>query len=572
MSTQAENAGINVNSLKYKAIRTIRDLFYPTLELRILSICLVFLSLCIQPSTADDVFYQFAPGAVAILCIILSTWLEMSAHYTQSLQLRTGASMGLHYGMMLVPLVLTALIQSASHDSMTAVNKKYIAYLQFYLLAMSVFAFIVLLYTIIQRFAKPPNDITLVIIACFAFTLLVYNIFPIKEGFLSMLSLLVLCTVTLVVLIDTFPRSFTGGEAIILAESIGLLLFDSIFMVLNRLNIMNPPSFMDFTKSPVSTCVQIFLAFTLVFILTLSPVWFALRHGASSPVLRLSPVLLLLFSIGLVGAPVLGSFLGMNPVSWFLEKFLFAKPHRPALVAYMGAVTTISILFGIVLVKYIRMDSNTKRKVFHIFAVLIYTPALLYDIESIALASSVAVCCLLLLELYHNLRMGPYSAEIHTFMQELSGVRTSPLSGVYLNHIYLLLGLSLSSWLLPVQRGARIFVYAGVLSLGVLDAFAGIFGKLMGRRKWFKNGKSVEGFIIGFLATASAIFLITSLDYYILPFSLQTRPHRLIRTLISSFLTSLIEAVTTQHDNLILAPFYFSLLTVIDRKDFFYWF
>ena len=573
MSAETE-PGPNLNSLKFKALRTIRDLFYPTLELRIVGLSLVFLSLAISAETPEDIIYQFAPGVVVVLCIVFSTWLEMFSNYVKDMELRPSVSSGLHYGMMLVPLVITALIQNASHDPSTVVNRRYIAYLQFYLLAMSIFGLVALIYTMIHRVSKPPNSITLIVIVIAVLTLVAYNVFPIKEGLLSMVSLLILCTLSLVVLIDSFPYTFSAGEAIIVAESIGILLFDSIYMVLHKYDVLTQPSFMNVSKTQVSICVQIFLAFTILFIVTLSPVWYAMRHGFNSTPLKLFTVSTLMFSILFVGSPILTSFLGMNPILWFLEKFLFSNTTRPTMVVYMGALTLVSILIGIYFIHYSRMDIVTRRKVFHLISVFIYTPSLLYDLDTISLASSVAVCCLILLELYHNLQIGPFSAKIHTYMHELSGRDSNQVAntGLYLNHIYLILGLSLPCWLLPVHRGSRLFVYAGVLSLGVLDAFAAIFGKRFGRRRWFNNGKSVEGMLVGFFAAASAIFLITSLDRGLAPFSLKIRPYRLARTLLGLSMSSLIECITSQHDNLILSPFFFSLLTVVERKQFFFWF
>ena len=573
MSTQTE-PGPNLNSLKFKVLHTIRDLFYPTLELRIVGLSLVFLSLAISADTPEDIIYQFAPGILVVVCIVFSTWLEMFNNYIKDMELRPNVSSGIHYGMMLVPLVITALIQNASHDPSTVVNRRYIEYLQFYLLAMSIFGIVVLIYTLIHRASKPPNSITLVVIVIAVLTLVAYNVFPVKEGLLSMVSLLILCTLSLVALIDNFPYTFSAGEAIIIAESIGILLFDSIYMVLHKYNIMTQPSFMNVYKTQVSICVQIFIAFTILFIVTLSPVWYAMRHGFSSMALRLFTFSTLMFSILFIGTPILTSFLGMNPILWFLEKFLFSNTTRLTMVTYMGALTLVSILIGIYSINYSTMDIVTRRKVFHLIAVFIYTPALLYDLDTISLASSVAVCCLMLLELYHNLQIGPFSAKIHTFMHELSGRDSgqNTNTGLYLNHIYLILGLSLPCWLLPVHRGSRLFVYAGVLSLGVMDAFAAIFGKRFGHRRWFHNGKSVEGMLIGFFATVSAIFLITSLDRGLIPFSLHVRPHRLVRMLVGVSLSSLIECITSQHDNLILCPFLFSLLTIVERKQFFFWF
>ena len=81
MSAETE-PGPNLNSLKFKALRTIRDLFYPTLELRIVGLSLVFLSLAISAETPEDIIYQFAPGVVVVLCIVFSTWLEMFSNST----------------------------------------------------------------------------------------------------------------------------------------------------------------------------------------------------------------------------------------------------------------------------------------------------------------------------------------------------------------------------------------------------------------------------------------------------------------------------------------------------------
>ena len=122
MSAETE-PGPNLNSLKFKALRTIRDLFYPTLELRIVGLSLVFLSLAISAETPEDIIYQFAPGVVVVLCIVFSTWLEMFSNYVKDMELRPSVSSGLHYGMMLVPLVITALIQNASHDP--SLNRRY---------------------------------------------------------------------------------------------------------------------------------------------------------------------------------------------------------------------------------------------------------------------------------------------------------------------------------------------------------------------------------------------------------------------------------------------------------------
>ena len=72
--------------------------------------------------------------------------------------------------------------------------------------------------------------------------------------------------------------------------------------------------------------------------------------------------------------------------------------------------------------------------------------------------------------------------------------------------------------------------------------------------------------LVGFFAAASAIFLITSLDRGLAPFSLKIRPYRLARTLLGLSLSSLIECITSQHDNLILSPFFFSLLTVVEEE------
>ncbi len=133
-------------------------------------------------------------------------------------------------------------------------------------------------------------------------------------------------------------------------------------------------------------------------------------------------------------------------------------------------------------------------------------------------------------------------------------------SGVaILTHIYLLLGMSIPVWLYTetvgnTHPGSSLALYSGVLSLGVGDTAASIFGSLYGTIKWPGSKKTVEGTCAAFVTQLLGCCILHCLDPPIAP------SYGWLDVLWAVGLTSILEAVTTQIDNLVLPIFMYSLL------------
>lgn len=89
---------------------------------------------------------------------------------------------------------------------------------------------------------------------------------------------------------------------------------------------------------------------------------------------------------------------------------------------------------------------------------------------------------------------------------------------VVLTHIYLLVGCAAPLWLdrglapreAPGPGGASLPAYAGLLAVGVGDAFASVVGARFGRLRWPGTRKTVEGTAASALAQVAACCLLVS--------------------------------------------------------------
>lgn len=199
------------------------------------------------------------------------------------------------------------------------------------------------------------------------------------------------------------------------------------------------------------------------------------------------------------------------------------------------------------------------RKYFHFIVVATYIPGIIFDRPLLYVAATVCLAVFIFLEYVRYFRIKPLG---HTLRSLLSLFLDERDSGpLILTHIYLLLGMSLPIWLIPrpcAQKGslggARALVpYAGVLAVGVGDTVASIFGSTMGEIRWPGTKKTFEGTMTSIFAQIISVALILIFDSGVdLNYS-----YAWILGSIST--VSLLEAYTTQIDNLLL-PLYLLIL------------
>ncbi|KEG15196.1 dolichol kinase [Trypanosoma grayi] len=133
-----------------------------------------------------------------------------------------------------------------------------------------------------------------------------------------------------------------------------------------------------------------------------------------------------------------------------------------------------------------KLRSTARRKLFHFLAVVAFTPVALVDPQFLSLALSVATSLSVIVELARSYRVcGSHTVDAF-IASHIDGRET--INGAVRTHIYLIYGLGLSMMLryrheqpktvmqLPREMGLSLNIIPGIVSLGVVDACAGIVG------------------------------------------------------------------------------------------------
>ncbi|XP_074650934.1 dolichol kinase-like isoform X1 [Tubulanus polymorphus] len=348
-----------------------------------------------------------------------------------------------------------------------------------------------------------------------------------------------------------FPASFTIGEAMILTQGITMLVFDTICDILRKVDL-----FVCRFDSTVSSEAAYITKIIFVSLLLMSIVLYMVpRLRTSSLFYTACLIICLIFTL-----PLLYYGIQKNVFTWLLN-YLFVK-EKIYLIAYWAFITLICIV--IVIVKNKHSSSQQKvstkvRKYFHLAAVLIFIPGLIVDPELLLFASGAALAILVLLEFIRFLRIRPLGEILNNAFRIFLDEKDQ--GSLIVTHIYLLVGCTLPLWLYPyslnIQYGCMLLWFAGILSVGVGDTAASVIGSMCGRHKWPDGHKSMEGTLAAIMAQSLFCFVISM--FGILPeFS-----HNCIMMLVVIVLTSLLEAFTTQIDNLILPLYAYNCLQAL---------
>lgn len=201
--------------------------------------------------------------------------------------------------------------------------------------------------------------------------------------------------------------------------------------------------------------------------------------------------------------------------------------------------------------KSIPMKVTVVRKFFHLVIVFIFFPGAYWFPKLLFAASIFALAAFFVLEAIRLYNLGALGAVLNSSMPGFLDEKDN--GHLILSHTYLLLvGCSLPVWILPATEDANthemLILYCGLISLGVGDSAASVGGSNFGRTKWSGSNKSLEGtacFI------ASEIVFILILQFFGI-FGGSSSPFPWPSYLLASLVTSLVEAHTTQADNLVL--------------------
>ncbi|TMW62856.1 hypothetical protein Poli38472_005474 [Pythium oligandrum] len=401
---------------------------------------------------------------------------------------------------------------------------------------------------------------------------IVFSLVSIESGSRFVLPTLCRCLIGFVFHFGrlALPRSFTTGEALIVAQGIGIAVFDLLLVTFSKLDeasrIILPTHTLvvwhvtEQQREHHQLALQVGVIGALLICVALTPLLSS--YGTSSPhaVAPPLPAAGVVWFLGTVGSAVVlivypWSCLLLdtwNPISWLIN-FLLEDSARWLLIVYWLACLVIFVPSFAVISRVFKLRQIVARKLFHFLVVLMFVPAFYASPSMLSLSYGVALAIFCLVECIRAVSLPPFGVIIAEFVQSFIDHREA--GRVVLTHTYLLLGCAVPLWLAQGSASTNpLAANAGVLALGVGDAMGAVIGSTFGRRKLFGH-KTWEGF--------SAVLLSMLISALGLPQSGFTSPQELGLLVFGLALTSVLEAATAQIDNLVLSLVLFTVANLI---------
>ena len=319
------------------------------------------------------------------------------------------------------------------------------------------------------------------------------------------------------------PNTFTLGEATALGSGMAHIILE-LFHIRTY-------------SSPIALCVVSIVGMTIVMFVAS----FVMAH----PVLRVSTGIVICCLCAV-----------------FYHEILYSASRRGILL-YWCIVMALSL-------PIMRWASHSNilpniivRKGFHIIAILLFVPSLIWDAGLLAMGLSVALSAFMVLEILRMSNIPHVSIYIHSFMSSFIDSRDE--GAFYVTHMTLLLGLAIPIWLSQpwlTDHHLSMASYAGLLATGVGDASASIIGTLYGTIRVSPNSKkTVQGTLASIISILLCwMCLVVSGCVAVKKGDTSDMAWIVLATILSSFF----EAVTDQFDNLFVSLQYFALIRCLD--------
>ncbi|KHG19069.1 Dolichol kinase [Gossypium arboreum] len=186
----------------------------------------------------------------------------------------------------------------------------------------------------------------------------------------------------------------------------------------------------------------------------------------------------------------------VHPILWIFQ-FVFSEPlKRLSLCIYWLGLIYASVLRFYNISKNSKIERILLRKYYHLLAVSMFLPALIYQPKFLDLAFGAALAVFLVLEIIRVWRIWPLGQLVHQFMSAFTDHRDSDI--LIVSHFSLLLGCALPIWMSSGFNDRPLIPFAGILSLGIGDTMASMVGHKYGVLRWSKTGqKTIEGTAAG---------------------------------------------------------------------------
>ncbi|KAK4255140.1 hypothetical protein QN277_008174 [Acacia crassicarpa] len=369
----------------------------------------------------------------------------------------------------------------------------------------------------------------------------------------------------------TFPSCASIGESLLVTTGIVLYFSDMLLRTMAKLSGLLmlsevQPTEYGINRSEISTFIQGLLVGLLLYSLAFKYIiqiweWSIKAASAEARHKEIGKSLVFFTSLGFVMIVIVPSWMQfvqefhMHPIFWVFS-FVFSEPvKRLSLCIYWVCVICFSVLRFYNISKSSKLERILLRKYYHLLAVLMFLPALIFQPKFLNLAFGAALAVFLTLEIIRVWRIWPLGQLVHQFMNAFTDHRDSDLFIV--SHFSLLLGCALPIWMSSGYNDRSLAPFAGILSLGIGDTMASMVGHKYGVLRWSKSGKkTIEGTAAGITSVLAACSLLLPL--------LASTGHILTQhwssLLIAVTVSGLLEAHTAQLDNAFIPLFFYSLL------------
>lgn len=291
--------------------------------------------------------------------------------------------------------------------------------------------------------------------------------------------------------LNTFPSCASFGEALLVTAGFVVYFGDMFACTTARLSSIA----YGVERSEINTIIQGMLLGLLIIPMLFKSIlkkWelYMTTTSSNSEVKRSTIFYLCLAFILLSVVPLWMQFVQdfhVHPFLWVL-KFVFSEPHkRLSLCVYWVAVICASVLRFYNISKNSKIERILLRKYYHLVAVLMFVPAVIFQPLFLNLAFGAALGVFLVLEIIRVWRIWPLGPLVHKFMNAFTDHRDSDL--LIVSHFSLLLGCALPIWMSSGFNDRPLAPFAGILSLGIGDTMASMVGYKYGVLRWSKTGK-----------------------------------------------------------------------------------
>ncbi|XP_017044635.1 dolichol kinase [Drosophila ficusphila] len=199
--------------------------------------------------------------------------------------------------------------------------------------------------------------------------------------------------------------------------------------------------------------------------------------------------------------------------------------------------------------------ANTRvRKIFHLLIVMVYIPGLIFECALLYLATGVALAAFVVLELVRLLKIPPFADRLAEAFRSFKDEKDA--GELALTPFCLLIGCSMPIWMspCPCSGGNTLALLSGILAVGVGDTAASVVGSKLGRNKWGKSSRSLEGTIAFVVSILLAVWLLEISGLVAMTQA------KWFATIFAALNSALVEAFTDQVDNLVLPLIFYTIV------------